>query len=143
MPTLVRASPLAQQQIDRLKRRDRKRFDQFVEALTARGCAALAYRLTGDMPLRLFCVAHLTGQLRVVVGFSSSEEAWVVLVGPHDNDPGLDVYTALYSLAGVAPPDDVKRTKPSCCDVEDGEPPLFDSELLEDLARRAARLRRR
>ncbi|WP_162907809.1 hypothetical protein [Allorhizocola rhizosphaerae] len=44
-------------------------------------------------------------------------------VGPHARDrPEIDVYTMLYELTGVRPPDDEKRTKPPCCDEGTGLP---------------------
>lgn len=101
----------------------------------------MGYRLTGPAPLDHLCVKHLVGQLRIVVGFASAEEAWILLVGPHDDhDPGLDVYAALYALADATPPDSAKRTKPPCCS-SDGTPPAL-ADRIEELARRAGRLRR-
>lgn len=139
MPLQVLASPRADQQQRALRRKDRALFDQFVDDLACRGCAALSYRLTGPTPLDRLCVKHLADRLRVVVGFTP-DEAWILLVGPHDaTDPGADVYAALYELAGVAPTDSAKRTKPSCCD-EEGLPPAEDA--VEALAERASRLRR-
>lgn len=142
MPILVKASPRAQQQIHGLRTKDRRRFDQFIQELAASGCAALSYRITGPEPLELLCVKHLVGDLRVVVGFVS-DTAWILLVGRHRAEPGVDVYAALYDLAGLTPPPaDDGRTKPSCCDEQSGQPPTFDVEALEDLVTRARELRR-
>ncbi len=63
----------------------------------------------------------------------------VLLVLDHEvslpADRRADVYTALYQLAGVEPPE-MWRTKPSCCD-EDDQPPAVDGAVLDDLVRRA------
>ncbi|MFC3892062.1 hypothetical protein ACFOWZ_11290 [Lentzea rhizosphaerae] len=70
----------------------------------------------------------------------------MLLVGPHDDDPGLDLYEALYEMAGVRPQLSEKRTKPRCCTDESGVPPLVDEHLVDDLvirARALARARRR
>lgn len=113
MPTAVLATPRADQQIQGLDRKQAKKFDEFLDDLAAQGCAALAYRLSGPTPLDHLCVKHLGGSLRVVVAFESPQRAWVLLVGPHhDRDPILNVYTELYRLLGVEPPDAAGRTKP-------------------------------
>lgn len=62
--------------------------------------------------------------LHVVVGFQAANQAWILLVGPHDDrDPGIDVYTALYELAGA-------ETAPAL------------GNLVEEIVARARRLRR-
>jgi hypothetical protein len=72
------------------------------------------------------CVRHLTGSLRIVVAFETPERAWVLLVGPHDEkDPVLNVYSELYLLIGVEPPDNVGRGKPPCCDELRQLPPVL------------------
>jgi len=82
------------------------------------------YRLSGDDLLSKFCVAHLSGPLRVVVAFSAHNVATILLVGPHDEqDPFMDVYSQLYDLAGLAEPPAAERSKPPCCGEEDGKPP--------------------
>jgi len=135
-------TPRAEQQVERLRNRQRKSYESFLDELQARGCAALAYRLAGDEPLEHLCVKHLAGQLRVVVAFESADVAWVLLVGLHqDSDPGIDVYTELYSLAGFEAPPATKRTKPPCCDA-DGVAPLL-AEGASELANRATKLRSR
>ena len=143
MPVEVRQTPRAEQQIAGLRKRSAARLEQFLDDLAARGCEALGYRLTGPPPLDHLCVKHLDGLLRVVVGFQAHDRAWVILVGPHDDrDPDIDVYTALYELAGVEPADNAGRGKPSCC-TGDGlltAPALGD--LVEEIAVRARRLRR-
>lgn len=141
MPVTVRATPTANQQIAGLRGARSKRYEEFERDLAARGCAALGYRLTGDEPLPSLCVRHLRGKDRVVVAFTD-DEAWVLLVGPHDEgDKANDVYTALYALAGVPQPSQ-PRSKPPCCD-EDETAPALDESLIDDLVQRARSLRRR
>lgn len=80
-----------------------------------------------------------------MVAFKTSQEAWVILLGPHvRDDPGVDIYTLLYELVGVEPPDDAERTKPPCCDTETGLPAELELALdeLVDRARKLARRRR-
>jgi len=60
----VRATPLANKIIEELPRRSRRAYDQFEADLAARGCAALAYRLSGDL-LDHLCVVHLIGAMRL------------------------------------------------------------------------------
>ena len=103
MAVEVRATPLANKIIEELPRRSRRAYDQFEADLAARGCAAQAYRLSGDL-LDHLCVVHLIGTLRVIVAFESAEVAYVVLVGNHDDSrPPLDVYQQLYAQAGHEP----------------------------------------
>jgi hypothetical protein len=45
----VRATPLANKIIEELPRRSRRAYDQIEVDLTARGCAALANRLSDDL----------------------------------------------------------------------------------------------
>jgi hypothetical protein len=131
----------AAQQVDRLHKKERRSYDQFLLALRAHGCASLNYRLSGDDLLSRICVAHLSGALRVVVAFSAHDVATILLVGPHDDqDPFIDVYSQLYELAGLAEPPAARRTKPPCCEAENGEPPVPDGELLADLVDRARQL---
>lgn len=135
MAVEVRAAPLANKIIDELPRRSRRAYDQFEADLAARGCAALAYRLSGDL-LDHLCVVHLIGGMRVIVAFESAEVAYVVLVGNHDDSrPPLDVYQRLYAQAGHEPPDQAGRDKPPCCDTETGKPPVDSGPLDELLAR--------
>lgn len=135
-------TPRAEQQVGRLRNRQRKAYESFLDELQARGCAALGYRLTGDQPLEHLCVKHLGGQLRVVVAFESSDVAWVLLVGPHDDsDPGIDIYTELYLLVGLDAPPAAKRTKPPCCDADGVAPSL--AEEVSELVNRATMLRSR
>jgi hypothetical protein len=131
----------AAQQVNQLHKKERRSYDQFLLALRAQGCASLNYRLSGDDLLSKICVAHLGGTLRVVVAFSALNVAIILLVGPHDDkDPFLDVYSQLYELASLTEPPAAERTKPPCCEVEDGRPPMPDAELLADLAGRARQL---
>jgi hypothetical protein len=136
----VRATPLANKIIEELPRRSRRAYDQFEADLAARGCAALAYRLSGGL-LDHLCVAHLIGTMRVIVAFESAEVAYVVLVGNHDDSrPPLDVYQQLYTQAGHERPDQARRDKPPCCDTETGGPPA-DSGRLDELLVRMHRFR--
>lgn len=139
MPTSVLLTSTAQRQIDSLRKLDQTSYDRFLADLKSQGCRALGYRLTGPVVEHL-CVKHLRGALRVVVGFLSKEEAVILLVGPHaDADPQIDVYTALYRLAGLDTPPADKRTKPSCCGEASGLPPLEDG-LVDSLMQRAQEL---
>lgn len=139
MPTSVLLTSTAQRQIGSLRKPDEASYDQFLAELKSQGCRALGYRLTGPVVEHL-CVKHLRGALRVVVGFLSKEEAVVLLVGPHvDTDPQIDVYTALYQLAGLDIPPAGKRTKPSCCEEGSGLPPLEDG-LVDSLMQRSQEL---
>lgn len=140
MPVAVYLTPRAQQQVSMLRTQDRKVHDQFLTALRSRGCEALDYRLTGEGLLERLCVVHLARQLRVVVAFESAGAATILLVGSHNNDPFLDVYAQLYTLAGVNSPPPEQRRKPPCCGGEDGHPPTVDIDVLEDLIRRAREL---
>jgi hypothetical protein len=136
----IRATPLANKIIEGLSRKARNAYDQFEADLAAKGCAALAYRLSGDF-LDHLCVIHLTGQMRVIVAFESPEIAYVVLIGNHERDrPPLDVYQQLYELAGHQPSDQAGRDKPTCCDTETGEPPM-DTALLDELLTSMRRFR--
>jgi hypothetical protein len=143
VPVAASLTLLAQQQVNNLRTRDRRAYDQFLATLRARGCEALRYRLAGEGLLERLCVVHLTGRLRVVVAFESAAAATVLLVGPHaDDDPFLDVYSQLYALAGLDSPPTAQRRKPPCCEGEDRSPPILNIELLDDLVRRARELSR-
>jgi hypothetical protein len=138
----VVATRRAQQQITALDRTHERAFAGFLDDLALNGCAALAYRLTGPVPLSRLCVKHLRGALRVVVAFESPQRACVLLVGPHDTaDPGLHVYGELYELLGTAPPEGAGRTKPPCCD-DGGQPPPGLGDELADLIVSAAKQRK-
>lgn len=142
MPTEVLVTPRADQQIGSLSRKQAKTFDAFLNDLAARGCQALAYRLTGEALIDHLCVKHLRGSLRVVVAFETPSKAWILLAGPHnDQDPVLNVYAELYRLLGAEPQPDSGRDKPPCCDQEAGEPPIL-GEALAAILDRAARLRK-
>lgn len=142
MPTEVLATPRADQQIGSLSRKQAKTFDAFLNDLAARGCQALAYRLTGEAPIDRLCVKHLRGSLRVVVAFETLGKAWILLAGPHnDQDPVLNVYAELHRLLGAEPQPDSGRDKPPCFDQEAGEPPIL-GEALAAILDRAARLRK-
>ena len=141
VPVEVTATRRAQQQIAALDRTHTRAFAAFLDGLSLNGCAALAYRLTGPVPLSRLCVKHLRAALRVVVAFDSPQRACVLLVGPHDTaDPGLDVYAELYELLGTAPPEGASRTKPPCCD-DGGQPPPGLGDDLADLIVSTARQR--
>lgn len=137
---------VASSQASGLRGPARQAYDRFLDELAHSGCVALGYRVTGPEPLPRLCVKHLRGADRVVVAFPSVHTAWVLLVGPHDDDPGRNLYDALYELAGVRPKTADKRTKPRCCDDGSDTPPVIDADLVDDLVARArtlARARRR
>jgi hypothetical protein len=138
----IAETPLAGAQAAILRGPARKAYEAFLDDLAHRGCAALGYRVTGPEPLPRLCVKHLRGSDRVVVAFESSRLAWILLVGPHGDDPGMDVYDRLYELAGIRPPTGRTRTKPSCCTL-DGDAPLSAAETVDNLVRRARTLSRR
>jgi hypothetical protein len=73
VPVEVVATRRAQQQVEALDRTNTRAFTAFLDDLSLNGCAALAYRLTGPVPLSRLCVKHLRGALRVVVAFESSQ----------------------------------------------------------------------
>jgi hypothetical protein len=52
----------------------------------------------------------------------------------------MDVYSQLYELAGLAELPVAEHTKPPCCGTDDDQPPIPDSDLLDDLADRARQL---
>lgn len=138
MTVEVRATPLANKLIEALPRRSRRAYDDFEADLARRGCAALAYRLTGH-ELDHLCVVHLVGLLRVIVAFETTEIAYVLLVGDHDERyPALDVYQRLYELVGHPPSGQEARTKPPCCGEK--ESPPFAPELLDTLLARMRRI---
>jgi hypothetical protein len=142
MPVEVLATPRAEQQIGSLTRRHARTIDSFLNDLAASGCQALAYRLTGETPIDYICVKHLRGALRVVVAFETRHKAWILLVGPHDDqDPILNVYAELYRLLGLEPQSGSGRDKPPCCDESAGEPPVF-GDALPAILDRAAKLRK-
>lgn len=142
MPTEVLVTSRADQQIASLTRRNTRTLDGFLDDLAARGCQALTYRLSGDAPIDHICVKHLRGSLRVVVAFETPGRAWVLLVGPHDDqDPVVNVYAELYRLLGFEPTPESRRDKPPCCDPAAGQPPVLGDALAEILDR-AAKLRR-
>jgi hypothetical protein len=131
----------AAQQVDQLRKKERRSYDQFLSALRARGCASLNYRLSGDDLLSKICVAHLAGALGVVFAFSAHDVATILLVGPHDDqDPFMDVYSQLYGFAGLTAAPVAERTKPPCCEAQDGKPTIPNDELLADLVTRARQL---
>ena len=71
IPAELLVTSRADQQIASLTRRNTKTFNGFLDDLAARGCQALAYRLSGDSPIDHTCVKHLRGSLRVVVAFET------------------------------------------------------------------------
>ncbi len=88
------------------------------------------------------CVKHLRDSLRVVVAFEGQQRAWILLVGRHDDqDPVLNVYTELYRLLGVEPPDSAGRDKPPCCEESTDLPPVLGPAVTE-FVERAAKVRR-
>jgi hypothetical protein len=134
---------LADTQRKKLRATPAKKFDQWLEQLKQHGCAALGYRLTGEVLERL-CVRHIYRRWRVVVAFEHANRVAVLLIGEHtDDDPGIDVYTQLYALAELPVPTG-HRTKPPCCSDE-GEPPDWDEDIehLVSRAHEVAKTRRR
>jgi hypothetical protein len=98
--------------------------------------------LSGPAPVDRICVKHLRGALRVVVAFERADRAWVLLVGPHDDrGPVLNVYTELYGLLGVEPPDGAGRDKPPCCGEDTALPPTLGT-IVTEIADRAAKVRK-
>jgi hypothetical protein len=141
MPVQVIETPIAATQAAGLRGHAKRAYDAFLDDLAARGCAALAYRLTGPDPLPRLCVKHLRAQDRVVVAFTEKHEAWVLLVAPHlDDDPGRNVYDLLYTLAGVQPEDQAQRTKPPCCDTDTNDAPSIATDDILGLTANARRL---
>ncbi|CCH35166.1 hypothetical protein ABZ816_41895 [Actinosynnema sp. NPDC047251] len=131
-------TPLAGVQSAHLRGPARQAYDRFLDELAHSGCAALGYRVTGPEPLPRLCVKHLRGTDRVIVAFPDPATAWVLLVGTHEDDPGRNLYDALYELAGVRPRLNERRTKPPCC--ADGTPPAADADLVDELVARARAL---
>jgi hypothetical protein len=145
VPTQVNATARADQQIASLDRTNAKPFDEFVDDLAARGCQALGYRLTGPTPVDHICVKHLRDALRVVVAFEGPDLAWILLVGPHDDqDPLLNIYAELYRLLGSEPLSSARRDKPPCCDEATGLPPVLGAAVTEfvELATKVRKTRR-
>ena len=138
MPIEVVSTHRAQRQIAALHRTHHKVFTAFLDDLAHSGCAALAYRLTGPVPLNRICVKHLRDTLRVVVAFETPRRACILLVGTHDDtDPNGDVYAELYGLLGVDPPDATRRAKPPCCGDDDKPPPSLGDDLADLIIRTA------
>ena len=99
-----------------------------IEALERSGCEAAGYRLAGA-GVEHFCVVHLWGRWRLLLGFREPTVAVIIDVGEHrDEDPARDVYRRLYEALAVDPPTE-PRDKPPCCD-ESG-PPVEGSALDE------------
>lgn len=132
MPVDVEITEPAAAFRDQMDRRHRKRYEDWLRELKTQGCAAMGYRMTGEIVERM-CVQHLRDADRAIVVFESPRRAVIVALGTHDtNHLTRDVYTALYQLAGIEPPSGT-RTKPPCCD--DAGPP-GGSRVLDDLADR-------
>ncbi len=113
-----------------------------IEALERSGCEAAGYRLTGT-GVEHFCVVHLWGRWRLLLGFSDPTVAVIIDVGEHrGDDAARDVYTRLYDALDVDPPAE-PRDKPPCCD-ESG-PPVESAQLqeIEDGYQALTRRRRR
>jgi len=113
-----------------------------IEALERSGCEAAGYRLTGA-GVEHFCVVHLWGRWRLLLGFSDPTVAVIIDVGEHhDHEPARDVYQRLYEALAVDPPAE-PRDKPPCCD--DMGPPVDGAHLeeMEDGYRALTRRRRR
>lgn len=134
MKTEVYLSVLAEKHAETLRGADLRSFVAFVGDLEARGCAALGYRLTGELPVSRLCVKHLRGAIRVVVAFKEPGHAWVLMLGPHDErNRTRDVYTSLWEVCGLDAPPVGERTKPACCDDGGADPNLPE---IDDLVTR-------
>lgn len=133
---------LATVQASRLRGPASRAYERVLDELASRGCAALAYRVTGPEPLEHLCAKHLRDEDRVVVVFEGSTRAWVLLVGAHrGDDRGRDIYDQRYQLAGVPLANDQRRRKPPCCEA-DGAPPTLDEDVVANLVERARALLR-
>jgi hypothetical protein len=78
-----------------------------------------------------------------VVAFESVMRAWILLVGPHDDqDPVLNVYAELYRLLGIEPPNAAGRNKPPCCDEIQKLPPPVLGAAVADILDRAREIRK-
>ncbi|MEU4229221.1 hypothetical protein AB0F17_33425 [Nonomuraea sp. NPDC026600] len=149
MRTEVYLSVLAEKQAETLRGADLRAFVAFVSDLEVRGCAALGYRLTGEIPVSRLCVKHLRDATRVVVAFEAPGRAWVLVLGPHDErNRAQDVYASLWKVCGLDVRPAGERTKPACCDDDGTDPDLSEIDDLvarcRDLAkppRRRARAR--
>lgn len=142
MPCEVLRTPIAATQSAALRGPNKKALDAWLDDLAQRGCAALSYRLSGEVVEHL-CVKHIRGALRAVVAFTSEDTAWLPLVAPHNREPGTDVYEALYRLIGREPEPGEERSKPPCCGDATSGAPLVDEVLIDDLVRRTRALTRR
>lgn len=137
MPYEVQITPLAKSQAAGLRGPAKAAYETFTRDLAHHGCAAMGYRLTGDLVEQL-CVRHLRGAGRVIVAFPEPAIATIVLVGRHTTDD-TNVYDLLYRVLGISTVPADKRTKPTCCD-EAGDPPPVDEELVDALSRRTREL---
>ncbi|MFE4360433.1 hypothetical protein [Kitasatospora sp. NPDC056800] len=143
MTTTVKFTTVGLADANLLRGRGKKSFETWVIDLAQRGCRALDYRLTGTAPVDRLCVKHLFGQLRTVVSFDDEGVAWIVAVGPHDeNDAERNIYTRLWKLCGLDAPPTGERTKPSCCG-SGGTPPEFAEEVDDLVIRCNQTVRRR
>jgi len=121
LPDVV-ATPAAQRGLASLRGPAKKRAEAWLDDLAARGCQAMGYRLTGDPPLDSLCCVHLRASDRAIVTFTPGT-AWVLLVGPYDRqDREADIYTRVYTAAGITAGPLRARTKPPCC-LDDITPP--------------------
>ncbi|MEV4381893.1 hypothetical protein [Streptosporangium sp. NPDC049644] len=144
MKTEVYLSVLAEKQAETLRGADLKAFVAFVNDLEARGCMALGYRLTGEIPVSRLCVKHLRGAMRVVVAFGNLGRSWVLMLGPHDErNRTHDVYTSLWEACGLDTPPVGERTKPACCDDDGACPNLPEIDDLVARCRDLAKVPRR
>ncbi|WP_440069299.1 hypothetical protein [Streptosporangium sp. OZ121] len=134
MKTEAYLSVLAEKQAETLRGADLRAFVAFVGDLEARGCAALGYRLTGELPVNRLCVKHLRAAMRVVVAFEGLGRSWILMLGPHDErNRTHDVYTSLWQVCGLHEPPVGERTKPACCDGDGAGPNLTE---IDDLVAR-------
>lgn len=131
----VRVTRVAEAQINALRASVRSAAEDFLTLLTTQGCAAMGYRLSGSDVLERLCVKHLRAAWRVVVAFPRPDEAVVLVVGEHTQDPGRNLYDTLYEIIGHQPAPTSGRNKPPCCD-DDAQPPLTEQDQVDALADR-------
>lgn len=102
------------------------------------GCHAAGYRLSGET-LDHICCRHLYGNDRMLIMWPSDDQALVVSLARHQRGPA-DVYDMLLEALGLEIDDD-ERTKPPCCDADDGLPPVDEAfaDVVADALREVSR----
>lgn len=153
-PTAVGAEDLAA-----LPDKIRTKADAVIAEMSAKGCEAGGYRLTGDS-VDAICCRRLGDHWRLITAFAAPNEVAILLVRKHIRDAGRrgpsdrtsanldDVFTALYAgldleFEEFGDPDHSK----SCCD-ENGVAPVAPAVVdaiagVERVLRRGRRAARR